>query len=374
MDDQKKDQAVGEGDHFPCPSCGGQLEWNPSKQEMKCPFCDSLIPVPQKEGFKAEEHDLLKFLEEHPKAEGYGVQLEQLSCKQCGATVQVPPGRRDLVCPFCASTYVIEAQAPSPEVLKPESLVAFKVDKEESQNKFKAWLGTGWFRPNDLKNLGRLDKVVGLYLPFFTFDALARSLWNAMAGFYYYVTERVAVQKDGRTEYEERQVQKVRWEPASGQRSDQYTDVLVPAVQHERLNLITRVYPYDLKGLVAYDPRYLAGFGILNADMPLKVVYEVAKRNMEEDQVTRCGGDVPGDTHKDLAVKTELSEQTFKHLICPLWIGSFKYKGKVFPFVVNGQTGALYGEKPWSIVKITFALLGAAALLILLFWLFHKGG
>jgi DNA-directed RNA polymerase subunit RPC12/RpoP len=372
VDEQTVTQKTGVGDHFPCPSCGGQLEWDPSKQEMRCPYCDSLVSVPKKEDFEAQEHDLLKFLEEHPKAEGYGVQLEQLSCKQCGATVQVPPGRRDLVCPFCASAYVIEAQAPSPDVLKPESLVPFKVGKEASQSKFKAWLGTGWFRPNDLKNLGKLDKVVGLYLPFFTFDALARSAWNAMAGFYYYVTERVAVVKDGRTEYENREVQKVRWEPASGQRADRYDDVLVPAVQHERLNLIMRVYPYDLKTLVPYDPRYLAGFGILNADLPLKMVYAIAKRNMEEDQVARCSGDVPGDTQKDLAVRTQLSEQTFKHMICPLWIGSFKYKGKVYPFVVNGQTGALYGEKPWSVVKIVFALLGAAAALVLLYVLFHR--
>jgi DNA-directed RNA polymerase subunit RPC12/RpoP len=357
------------GQFFPCPNCGGQLEWDPSHQEMRCPYCDSLVPVPSQQEFHAREHDLLEFLEQHPKAEGYGVTLEQLSCRQCGATIQVPPGRRDLTCPFCASAYVLEDRKPPSEVIKPESLIPFQVDKKRSQGLFKDWLGRGWFRPNDLRKLGALDRVVGLYLPFFTFDALAQSAWTALAGYYYYVTERVAVTNDrGERVWENRQVRKVRWEPASGQRSDRYDDVLVPAVQQERMDLVLRVYPFDTSRLMPYSPSYLAGFGVLNPDMPLKMVYQIARSNMEADQVSRCSRDVPGDTQRDLSVRTTLSEQTFKHLLCPLWLGSFRYKGKVYPCVVNGQTGRLYGDKPWSWAKISLAL-GAAALFALLFYL-----
>lgn len=367
-------QGGARGQFFPCPNCGGQLEWDPAHQEMRCPYCDSLVPVPSRQEFQAQEHDLQEFLDQHPKAEGYGVTLEQLSCRQCGASIQVPPGRRDLTCPFCASAYVLEDRTPPAEVIKPESLIPFQVDKKKSQGLFKEWLGRGWFRPNDLKKLGALDRVVGLYLPFFTFDALAQSAWTAMAGYYYYVTERVAVTNDrGESVWENRQVRKIRWEPASGQRSDRYDDVLVPAVQQERLDLVIKVYPFDTKRLQAYSPSYLAGFGVLNPDMPLKMVYQIARSNMEADQASRCSRDVPGDTQRDLSVRTVLSEQTFKHLLCPLWLGSFKYKGKVYPFVVNGQTGKLYGDKPWSWAKI-FLALGAAALFVLLFYLLFLRG
>jgi hypothetical protein len=195
-----------------------------------------------------------------------------------------------------------------------------------------------------------------------------------MAGYYYYVTERVAEVENGKTVYRDRQVRKVRWEPASGRRADDYDDVLVPGVSHERLNLILKVYPYDTGRLTPYSPMYLSGFGILNADMPLKLVYQIARQNMEADQADRCSGDVPGDTQKDLRVRTHLSEQTFKHLLCPLWIGSFKYKGRVFPFVINGQTGKVFGEKPWSWVKIFFASLAAGTLLLIVILLLSKGG
>ncbi len=351
---------------FPCPQCGGQLAWNPAVQEMACSYCGANVPVPKEGPFQAQEHDLLSFLEEHPKAKGYGVELKTLSCKQCGATVQLPPsGRRDLSCPFCDTPYVAEdiASQPAEGIVPPESLIPFKVAMAECQEKFRKWIGNGWFRPNDLKAMARLDKITGLYLPFFTFDALAQSVWNAMAGFYYYVTERVEVEENGETVWRDRQVQKVRWEPASGTRSDFYDDVLVPAVKEERINLILKVYPYDTKnGLVAYDTRYLAGFGILNPDMELKFIWQIAKGNIEADQVSKCSSDVPGDTQRDLVVNTKLSEQTFKHLLCPLWAGSFRYKGTVYNFVVNGETGALYGDKPWSWVKIALAAIAAAAI------------
>ncbi len=374
--DPKAAKGTAQSDRFPCSNCGGELAWEPGAQKMRCQYCDSLVDVPQRGDFEAEEHDLMAFLEKVPKAEGYGVTLQTFTCKQCGATVQAPPtDRRDITCPFCASTYVAEAAAPAENVIKPEALIPFKVDKKQSQSTFQGWLGTGWFRPNDLKNLGRLDRVSGLYLPFFAFDAHAESDWNAMAGYYYYVTENVEVTgSDGKTRWEQRQVQKVRWEPASGSRADDYDDALVPGVHHERLNLILKVYPYDTANLTPYSPMYLSGFGILNADMPLKMVYQIAKQNMESDQVERCSGDVPGDTQRDLRVRTSLSDQTFKHLLCPLWIGSFKYKGKVFPFVINGQTGKVYGEKPWSWVKIFFASLFAGTILVLLIVLLSKGG
>ena len=354
---------------FPCSSCGGELAWDPSSTQMKCPYCGSLVDVPREEAFAAEEHDLLEFLERHPKAEGYGVEMGEFSCKSCGAKAQVPAGRRDIFCPFCGSNYVFEAAKKSEEVLKPESLIPFSVSHSDCQTRFKGWIGKGWFRPNDLKKLGRLDRITGLYMPFFTFDARADSDWAAEAGHYYYVTESVSVQRNGKTVHENRQVRKVRWEPASGRRADIYDDVLVPAVTQEHLNLMMRVYPFDMKGLRPYDSKYLAGFSVLNSELPLKQVYAIAKSNIESDQVQRCSGDVPGDTQRNLRVWTRLSEQTFKHLMCPLWLGSFKYKAKVFAFVINGQTGVLYGEKPWSWVKIALFVLALAAAGVAIYFL-----
>lgn len=354
---------------FPCPSCGGQLHWDPGVTSLKCPFCGSAVSVPGAEGARAQEHDLMAFLDQHPMAEGYGVPLDTLACRSCGAKAKIPPGRRDMACPFCGTTYVFEAQNAPEQVIKPESVIPFRVSHEQCRERFRAWLGGGWFRPGDLQKLGSLDRIIGIYMPFFTFDAQADSAWTAEAGFYYNVVERVAVNRNGRSELEDRQVRKVRWEPAAGQRTDAYDDVLVPAVAQQRLDLMKRVYPFDTQAPEPYDTRFLSGFAVLNAERPLKEVYEEARAIMEAEQQRRCAGDVPGDTQRNLQVQTQLRGQTFKHLMCPLWVGSFNYKGKVFTFVINGQSGALYGEKPWSVPKIAgfVALLLLAVVLFLLF-------
>ena len=347
--------------HFPCTSCGGELNWDPGASQMKCPYCDSLVEVPKDEEFEAAEHDLLAFLDEHPTAEGYGVQLEGITCRSCGAKIQAPPGRRDPTCAFCGSKYVLESEGETKEVLKPESVLPFEIPKERCQKTFKQWIGSGWFRPSNLKKLSKLDRIQGLYMPFFTFDAQADSRWTAESGTYYYVTEQVPVREGGRTVYKTRRVRKVRWRPASGSRSDFHDDVLVPSVTDEHLNLLMKVFPYNLKVLKPYDSRYLVGFGILNSELPLTTVYGIAQSNMESEQISRCARDIPGDTYRNLEVQTLLSGQTFKHLLCPLWIGSFKYKGTVYPFVVNGQTGKLFGKKPWSVIKIVLFVLSLLA-------------
>jgi len=48
---------------------------------------------------------------------------------------------------------------------------------------------------------------------------------------------------------------------------------------------------------------------------------------------------------------------TFKHLLLPVWLAAYKYRGKTYRFVVNGRTGRVQGERPWSLWKIAVAVL-----------------
>ncbi len=54
--------------------------------------------------------------------------------------------------------------------------------------------------------------------------------------------------------------------------------------------------------------------------------------------------------------------ETFKHVLLPIWMAAYKYNGKSFRFVVNGQTGKVQGERPYSAWKIAFAVLAALIL------------
>ena len=43
-------------------------------------------------------------------------------------------------------------------------------------------------------------------------------------------------------------------------------------------------------------------------------------------------------------------------------MAAYKYRGKTYRFVVNGQTGAVKGERPYSVIKIALAVLALAVI------------
>ncbi len=56
-------------------------------------------------------------------------------------------------------------------------------------------------------------------------------------------------------------------------------------------------------------------------------------------------------------MQTAVSDETFKHILLPIWMAAYKYGGKSYRFVVNAQTGKVQGERPWSAWKITGAVI-----------------
>ncbi len=73
--------------------------------------------------------------------------------------------------------------------------------------------------------------------------------------------------------------------------------------------------------------------------------------------------DIGGDEQQISGIDTDYSDETFKHILLPVWMAAYKYRGRTFRFVVNGQTGRVQGERPYSVWKIAFAVLVAAAVI-----------
>jgi hypothetical protein len=57
---------------------------------------------------------------------------------------------------------------------------------------------------------------------------------------------------------------------------------------------------------------------------------------------------------------------TFKHVLMPVWISAYRYRDKVYRFLVNGQTGEASGESPLSWWKVL--LLAIVGLILLWIW------
>jgi predicted RNA-binding Zn-ribbon protein involved in translation (DUF1610 family) len=338
---------------FPCPECGAKLTWNPDSDALSCEHCGAQQPVPRADGAIVER----ALSEAGAAARGLGVEQRAVRCASCGATVELADVRTAQNCAFCGSTSVLE-QSANRNLIRPESILPLDVGRAAVEASFKRWIGGLWFRPNALKQVKRFD-ALGVYVPYWTFDADVRSEWSADAGYYYYVTVMVPVTRNGRTTLQPRQVRKIRWVPAWGKRRDKYDDLLVHASRGVSEELARRLGGYDTSKLVPYRPEYLAGFLAEEYQLDLEGAWSVARDDIVAKQRQRCAGDVPGDTHRALNVHNEIDDVRWKHVLLPMWSLSYRFHGKHYPVLVHGVTGKVHGKAPLSWVKIALAV-GAA--------------
>jgi hypothetical protein len=353
---------------FPCKQCGASLEFAPGQSTLVCPYCGFKEQVPVTAA-EIREYDLESTLLQMPKTEGWGTERRTVRCENCGAVTTFQEGQVAGECAFCGSGKVVE-QAGSANLIRPETLVPFRVTREQAVAAFRKWISGLWFRPNDLKHAGQLAKISGSYLPFWTFDAFTSSAWTAEAGYHYYETEHYTeTDAQGNTVQKTRQVQKTRWVPASGHRQDFFDDELVCASKGLPPHLIEHICPYDLQALAPYDPGFLAGFAAEEYQVDLQGGWGLARERIQAEVNSRCAGDVPGDTHRGLNVHTAYSQMTFKHLLLPVWVAAYLYNNKSYRFLVNGQTGETSGEAPlswWKIAGLVLLLLIIAGIIALL--------
>ena len=347
-----------------CPACGAAAEWNPAKQALVCPFCNTVSPaqLPQQAG-DATENDLAAALRAvGDEKRGWQVAKTAVKCQSCQAISVFDPGRVGQRCEFCGSASLIpveEIKAP----IRPESLLEFKLPEPDVRDRVRHWYGNRWFAPSALKAKALTDTVCGIYIPYWTFDARVHADWTADSGYYYYETESYT-DSDGKSQT--RQVQRTRWVPAAGSLEHFFDDELVPASRGIEEKLLRKIEPFptttDLK---PYDPGFLSGWIVEQYQIDLVAAAQNSRNIMERKTRDLCASEVPGDTQRNLNVTSAFSGQTFKHILVPVWLIAYTYGAQNFQVVVNGYTGAVGGRYPLSWIKITLAVLVAIFFLVI---------
>lgn len=361
--------------HYPCDSCGADLRFAPGQTQLVCAHCGHVQSIaadsPWTQSRALAELDLDKALADDLP----GSVMEEVrttSCPSCGALVEFDGATHATECPFCATPVV--ADTGSHRMIKPQALVPFALSETEARGAMTGWLGRLWFAPSGLVDYARKGRAMtGIYVPYWTFDAATRSRYRGQRGDYYYETRTVTVRVNGRPEQRQQQVRHTRWSPASGQVSRQFDDVLVMASRSLPQPLGDELTPWDLNALVAYKPDFLAGFRAEGYTVPLADGHGVARQRMAAVIQRDVQGDIGGDEQRIDALETAHSNETFKHILLPIWTAAYRYNGKSYRFLVNGQTGEVQGERPWSVWKILLACLVVAAIIGTVVWLDQTG-
>ena len=347
---------------YPCAACGAQAEWNPARQLLVCSFCGTSAPFTIAEDGTIVEHDLAKALRETPDADrGWLTARRTVKCQSCQAVSVFDPARVGQNCDFCGSPKLVdyeEIKAP----IRPQSLLPFKVTQAHVREQIRRWYASKWLAPNSLKRMALVDRIHGVYIPYWTFDAHVICPWQADAGHYYYTTETY---RDNQGRQQTRQVRHVRWEPASGEVRHFFDDELVPGTHGVSRHLLGGVQPFPTADLVPYDTAFLSGFVVEHYQLVLQEASQDSEAAMTRKLYEMCAAEVPGDTHRNLEIQPRFSARTFKHILVPVWLLSYTYGNRPWQVVVNGYTGTMAGEYPKSPWKIAFLVL--VAIIVILF-------
>ncbi len=351
-------------DKRPCPECGGDLVWNPVKQALACPYCGTVVPGTPTDATAQDgarrEHDLEIALAQHPaEYREWGAQRREVKCQSCHAISVFVDGKVAQRCDFCGSPAILPHEAMR-DAITPQGVLPFRISDGQVREALRQWYGSRWFAPNRLKTAALTDTLHGVYLPYWTFDAQVDARWTAEAGHYYYTTETY---RDSKGVSRTRRVRHTRWVPASGSLRHFFDDALVPGTVGANMALLRKIEPFPVKEeLKTYAAEFVRGWTVERYQVDLRKASELNMQNLQARTRALCAARVPGDTQRNLQVNARYSGRTFRHVLVPVWLVHYTYGSRNFQVLVNGHSGEIAGERPYSWVKIALVVVAAAVI------------
>ncbi|MEM6263779.1 MAG: hypothetical protein AAGI38_14800 [Bacteroidota bacterium] len=330
--------------NMPCPRCAAEtLYLSDNNKELICDTCEAVRPLGQEKS-KVKERPLSASAHLIGKDRGLDQKGTEYQCGGCKARLRVFYPIAAFHCPFCGSETYTEQEKPADPV-KPVKLIPFTYPRAKALKQYRAWLKNNWLRPPLLSSLAREEHLYPVYLPYFLVKAQSKSSWSALVGF--------KPKGEG----------KIRWANGAGYWEHGFDEVVIKATKGGRHDLVEEIYPYFLNELVPYDPEYLKGRMYEVYQMDEKSVLEAGQKTLDSFIAGRVNTKVPGDMNKELKITSNYDGRFFGHILLPAWIGGYRYKGTIYQFLINGQTGEVVGEKPFSTQRIIAALLVGAGLI-----------
>lgn len=327
-----------------CPSCGNTV----TDSAAKCEACGN--PVPQ-----------ANVAPTSTTQRGYGVDTQSFNCEGCGAQTVYSATQMTLECPYCGSKKVIQL-APDKQAttVQPEYVIPFKVAREKSGERFRGWVESLWFAPGDLKQRAQADAMRGVYLPFWVYDLKTSTHFRGDVGHHYHETETF---KNAQGQQQTRQVQKTRWQNGlSGWHKGEYRDVLVCASKGLEKSLVQAIEPWNMAERQPYTAAFLAGWEAeryaVDSEQAWREDGEARVRPQEQTACERkLQADHRGDTTRGVSIDVRYEGLRSRHMLLPAYISAYKYQDKTYRFMINGQTGEVQGQRPYSVAKIAALVL-----------------
>jgi len=344
--------------NFTCPACGAPQKFSPATGKLTCEFCRTQTAIDISKD-TIQEYDFREALLTLDKQKNQIIEKE-IRCEKCGGSFTLTPYSISSNCPYCGTPAITDFI----KEITPKSLLPFTLTHTQAQTLFKKWIGSRWFAPSAFKKyLDGDNTLTGYYLPYWTYDSDTTTHYRGLRGDVYYVTVTKTIVQNGRRRQVRVQEPRINWTPASGTVYVSFDDVAVGASRTISRAILDSLEPWDTSRLVGFDEKYLSGFEAEEYTIGLDNGFEFAKAKMSHKIKQNIRQDIGGDQQQIHSIQTKHNNTTYKNVLFPIWSASFKWKDKTYHYAINAQTGKVVGERPYSVIKIVFAVLFVLSLI-----------
>lgn len=380
-----------------CPNCGGPLTFDPKDQKFHCEYCLNIYteeevsqyeqkqkearmageeskeePSPTEDFTFTAQEQLADMNEAERKAvdEAGGFSdtadesadntaaIDLFLCPNCGAEIVTDATTAATYCYYCHNPVVLSGRL-SGEFL-PNKVLPFAVKKEEAINRFLAWTKKKWFVPKAFFNKDQIDKLTGVYFPYWATDAEVDGAMQAngtviriwrIGDIEYTETKQFAVSRAGKLSFKEL--------------------VKNALSKNTQQKMVEGVQPFPLDKAIDFRSQYLAGFQAEKRDIEYEAIKSQIQSELKDYSEKLLKDTANGyTTLTGVRTSASITNEVNNYVLLPVWLVTYRSNDsskKVYYYAMNGQTGKVSGVLPISQKKLGLTALGIFAGLAILF-------
>lgn len=328
---------------YKCPNCGAAMEFDSTLGALKCAGCGESITVEEYQKnygslYERDEQEEQMSSQNDEGAEGtqnFAGNMKVFHCQSCGAELVADEYTSATICSFCGNPSLVEERLQG--AFQPKLVIPFKINREQAKNIYRGWVKKGLLTPRSLATSATIEKITGVYVPFWLYDFNAETQMHANA-------EKVRTERHGDTEYIHTDHYKV-------YRDVEADFIKVPADASEKMDDSTmdKLEPFNYGEIVPFSMPYLSGY------FSEKYNYTADDmRNRVEKRINNYITNIARSTMNQYSSVSVVSNDVSLHgkgssyALLPVWMLNYRFQGKEFQFVLNGQTGKIVANRPVS--------------------------
>lgn len=322
---------------YKCPCCNAPLVFGANVQKLTCEYCDNTFDLETVMAYNQQPENGEQFQWEEASQSDWSQEeaehLQVFQCPACGGELVTDENTAASFCPYCENPAILPARLAGG--LKPDAILPFQTQKKDAQEALLRLCRGKVLLPKGFADEQRLEKITGIYVPFWLYDC------DAQVDATYQAT-RVHRWSDAKFDYVKTEHFRL-----TRQAEGQFSGIPMDGSSKMEDSFMESIEPFDYDQLEDFQMGYLSGFLADKYDVPAENGKERIRQRVDTTMSDHLQESLFGfDTVTPVGKHLSVGHTRSRYVLLPVWMLNTNYRGKVYTFAMNGQTGKITGSLP----------------------------